>query len=81
MVNSARHLLSVNRIVKQDQVLRTPSNTPARFSLCKYVLSQIHDRYISMMTAFSKEIGYSLDTFCIKRATFGEDQRENVTDF
>ena len=51
--------------VEQDQVLHIQSFIPACFSLWKYVLSQIHDRYISVMTAFGKEIGYSLVAFCL----------------
>ena len=54
--------------------MRIQSNIPARFSLWKYVLSQIHDRYISVMTAFGKEIGYSLVTFCFSHQVVRYDQ-------
>ena len=50
------------------------SYIPARFYLRKYVLSQIHERYISVMTAFGKEIGYSLVAFCFGHQVVKNDQ-------
>ena len=37
---------------------------PASFTLRKDVLSQINDRYISVVTAFGKKVGNSLVTLC-----------------
>ena len=62
------HLVSVDLIIKQDQILRIAS-----FILRKYFFSQIHDGYFSVVTAFGKKVGNSLVTLCFSHQIIKND--------